>query len=299
METISAITMLDVSLRDGGHRTNFHFSNFELEGILKPLDSSGVEYIEIGYRNGSLHPIENLGPAGFCHRDYLMFCQSLILSAKIAVMLHPKNVTLADILELKQYGVALIRICVAKGELEDALPLIDIVKSQGLEVSVNFIHLSYYTMEELDEVLEKTSGYQPDMVYFADSNGSMLPSKINDIYEKYTRHYAFSFGYHAHDNLGLAQANALAALGAGALYIDASLAGMGKGTGNLKTEFFVACLQAMGVEKYNLSDTLIAANFVRKHLKIGQEPLDMDEFIRGISDFSTADLKHFKSATSL
>lgn len=295
METYPTIQMMDVSLRDGGHRTNFHFSAAELEGILKPLDKSGVEYIEIGYRNGSLHPIENPGPAVFCHREYLTLCQSLITSAKIAVMVHPENVTSVDISELKQYGVSLIRICVSKGKLEDAFPILEITKLLGLKVSVNIIHLSYYSADELDKVLEKISPYQPDMLYFADSNGSLFPSKIREIYEKYTLYHAFPLGFHAHDNLGLAQANVLAALSGGAQFIDASLAGMGKGTGNLKTEFFMACLQAMNVEKYALPEVLLAANFVRKNLKIGQEAIEVDEFIRGIHDLSTANLKQFKS----
>lgn len=295
LESFPAIQMMDVSLRDGGHRTNFHFTTSELHNMLVPLDKSGVEYIEIGYRNGSLHPIDDLGLAGFCHKDYLVFCQSLIQSATIAVMLHPKNVALADIQELKKYGVDLVRICVAKGGLSQALPVLEMVKSLGLQVSVNIIHLSYYKPDELDEVVETVSGYQPDMLYFADSNGSMFPSKIRDIYEKYSRLHSFTFGFHAHDNLGLAQVNVLAAIDGGARLIDASLAGMGKGTGNLKTEFFMACLQAGKVEKYNLQEALTAANYVRQNLGIGHEAIEMDEFIRGINDLSTADLASFKN----
>lgn len=297
MESFPAIQLLDVTLRDGGHRTNFHFSASELQNILYPLDKSGVEYIEIGYRNGSLHPIDDLGPAGFCHKEYLILCQSLIQSANIAVMLHPKNVDLTDIRELKKYGVDLVRICVAKGCLSQALPVLDMVKSLGLQVSVNIIHLSYYKPNELDEVVETVSGYQPDMLYFADSNGSMFPSKIREIYDTFSRHHAFTFGFHAHDNLGLAQANVLAAIEGGARLIDASLSGMGKGTGNLKTEFFIACLQAGKLEKYNLQEALTAANYIRQNLSKGHEVIEMDEFIRGISDLSTADLTSFKKRT--
>ena len=295
---MNPITVLDVSLRDGGHRTNFHFTDSELQGIIEPLDKAGLDYIEIGYRNGSLHPIANLGRAGFCDKAYLLFCQSLIKSAKMAVMVHPKNVTVAHLLELKNCGVQLIRICVEKGGLDGALPIIQQAQAIDLEVSVNFIHLSYYSETELDEVVEKVSQYHPDVVYFADSNGSLLPQKISIIYEKYTSRYAFPFGFHAHDNLGLAQANALAAISAGARFIDASLAGMGKGTGNLKTEFFIAYLQAIQIKKYHLQPLLTASNFVRSDLKIGHEALEMDEFIRGISDFSTADLKKFKKAAN-
>lgn len=129
--------------------------------------------------------------------------------------------------------------------------------------------------------------YNPDAIYFADSNGSLLPARIKTLYDKYVSHYSTPFGFHAHDNLGLAQANALTAMSSGVRFIDASLAGMGRGTGNLKTEFFVAYLHSIHLKKYNLEHILQAANYVRHSLKIGQEPIEMDEFISGISDLST------------
>lgn len=288
---MKSLTLLDTSLRDGGHRTNFHFSNQDLHHVLTPLDNSGIEYIEIGYRNGSLHPIENLGRAGFCDKEYLLFCKSLVKKAKIAVMVHPKLVDESDLNELKNCGVDLIRLCIEKNQLAPALPLITLAKNIGLQVSVNFIHLTYYSDDELSAVVNKASLYQPDLIYFADSNGSILPARLQEIFEQYTHNTKIAFGFHAHDNIGLAQANALAALSGGACFIDASLAGMGKGIGNLKTEFFVAYLHAIKMKTYNLEELLAAANYLRQSLNIGSELITMDEFTRGISDLSTADLK--------
>lgn len=286
--------LLDVSLRDGGHRTNFHFSDEELQKILVPLDNSGIEYIEIGYRNGSIRPIANLGLAGLCGKDYLLLCKKLIKNSKIAVMAHPTNLNFDDLKELKKCGVHLLRVCIPKNGLATALPVIEWAKKINLEVSVNFIHLSYYNDEDLNQVVKEVSKYQPNMIYFADSNGSLAPERIKAIYEYFTQQYIIPFGFHAHDNLGLAQANAMAALSAGALYIDASLAGMGKGIGNLKTEFFIAYLHSINIKKYNLEASLMAANYVRNALNIGHEPVEMDEFVRGITDLSTADLMEFK-----
>ncbi|CAM2917322.1 4-hydroxy-2-oxovalerate aldolase [Legionella worsleiensis] len=288
---MNSVQLLDASLRDGGHRTNFHFSDEQLRGILQPLDNTGIEFIEIGYRNGSLHPIKNIGRAGITDRDYLLFCQSLIKKSTIAVMAHPNNINENDLLELKNCGVGMLRICIAKNKLAEAVPVIKLAQKLKLMVSVNFIHMTYYTDEELDEVVEQVCRHKPDVIYFADSNGSILPQRIKAIYERYTTNYSIPFGFHAHDNIGLAQSNALAALDAGVEFIDASLAGMGKGTGNLKTEFFIACLHANKVQKYDLHAALTASNYVRDALNIGHEAIEMDEFIRGISDYSTADLK--------
>lgn len=289
------IDVLDVSFRDGGHRTNFHFKDEEVHEILTALDKSGLEYIEIGYRNGSIHPIENIGPAGLCQKEYLRFCKSNIKSARMAVMAHPKNINQGDLKELKECGVDLLRLCVIKGGIKEACPLIGMAKQQGLMVSINFIHASHYNDNELDAVVEKASSFTPDMIYFADSNGSLLPKRIDAIFQKYSQNYVIPLGFHAHDNIGLAQANVLAAMAAGAKYIDASLAGMGKGIGNLKTEFFTAYLHAIDIKKYRLDDILQAANYVRSALNIGNEPVEMDEFIRGIADLSTAQIKQRKA----
>lgn len=290
---MNKIEILDASLRDGGHRINFHFQDDHLQKILEPLDKSGIEYIEIGYRNGLLHPIENLGRAGLCEKNYLRVCQSLIKKAKIAVMAHPNYINENDLKELHDCGVQLLRVCIAKNELSKAIPSIKLAQKSGMEVSVNFIHLSYYTDKELDDVVQQVSHFHPDMIYFADSNGALLPSRIEDIYSRFTKNYSIPFGFHAHDNLGLAQANAIAAMHSGAHYIDASLAGMGKGTGNLKTEFFIAFLEAINNSTYDLHQVLTAANYVRNALQIGHELIEMDEFIRGISNLSTADLKSY------
>ncbi|WP_392538744.1 4-hydroxy-2-oxovalerate aldolase [Legionella sp. 227] len=282
-----SIMLLDASLRDGGHRTNFHFEDMHLEKIIGPLDNSGIEYIEIGYRNEMLAPT-TVGRAGLCKKDYLLLCRSLIQKAKMVVMVFPNNLTQNDLMELKECGVDLLRICIAKNELASALPKIQMIKNAHMNVSVNLMHISYYQDNELTDSIQKISEYEPDIIYFADSNGSLLPSRTQKIYEQYTSKYPFPFGFHAHDNLGLAQANALAAMDSGVRFIDASLAGMGKGTGNLKTEFFVAYLHSIQLKKYNLEEVLKAANFVRSALKIGQEPIEMSEFIRGISDLSSA-----------
>jgi 4-hydroxy 2-oxovalerate aldolase len=206
----------------------------------------------------------------------------------MAVMVYPNNVTQDDLMELKDHGVDLLRICIPKNELVDALPKITMARKANLEVALNFMYISNYHEHELDDAIKQASQFNPDIIYFADSNGSLLPCRLKEIYEKYIPNYTIPFGFHAHDNIGLAQANALTAMHSGVRFIDASLAGMGRGTGNLKTEFFIAYLRSIQLKKYNLEEVLKAANYVRHSLKIGQEPIEMAEFLRGISDHYTS-----------
>lgn len=54
-------------------------------------------------------------------------------------------------------------------------------------------------------------------------------------------------GFHAHNNLGLAIGNTLAAIEAGADQVDGCLRGLGAGAGNAPTELIAAVLDRLGI----------------------------------------------------
>jgi 4-hydroxy 2-oxovalerate aldolase len=287
------LKILDVTLRDGGHINNFHFKNEDVVTIIKALDISNIEYIEVGYKNGSISPIDNIGIAGLSPDEYLLLCKNHVTKAKIAVMAHCKNINKDDIKALKKCGVSLLRLCIPKGEHQVAYPFIKLAKDEGLLVSINLIHISQYKLETIFKVVESIVPYEPTMIYFADSNGCLHPERVTAMYEYCTSNYQIPFGYHGHDNIGLAQMNTLAAIAAGAVHVDASLAGAGKGIGNLKMEYFIAYLQSNKIHRYEILPLIEASNFVRNILKCGY--VSEDEFTRGILDLSTEQLKSFKT----
>lgn len=65
-------------------------------------------------------------------------------------------------------------------------------------------------------------------------------------------------GFHAHNNLGLAVANSIAAVQEGAAYVDVTCRGLGAGAGNCQAEVLAAVLDRMGfdtgVDLYGLQD---------------------------------------------
>ncbi len=284
-----SVKLMDVTLRDGGYQNNFHFNNDELRSILTSLDQSNIEYIEIGYRSGSAKPIHNIGDAGLCHADYLQFCRSILKKSKMTVMLHPHNIEQSDLDELKLHKVDTLRICLSKGKEEEAFEVINKAKNRGFEVSVNITRISHYSEEALDHLISQVIQYPVDIIYFADSNGSMMPTKIMSLYEKYISKTPIPFGFHAHDNLGLAQANSLAAIEAGVKYIDSALSGFGKGIGNLKTEFFVAYLHALDIKVYDINSVLQACNYVKNKFNPASN-IKINEFRMGIEDLSIDDI---------
>lgn len=65
-------------------------------------------------------------------------------------------------------------------------------------------------------------------------------------------------GFHAHNNLGLAIGNTLAAIEAGASIVDGTISGLGAGAGNAQLEVMVAMLNKAGyqhgVDLYKVMD---------------------------------------------
>ncbi len=65
--------------------------------------------------------------------------------------------------------------------------------------------------------------YGADAVYVVDSAGYMLPDEVGDRVKAMKDSLDIAVGFHAHNNIGFAIANCVAAVSAGADYLDGSL----------------------------------------------------------------------------
>jgi 4-hydroxy 2-oxovalerate aldolase len=90
--------------------------------------------------------------------------------------------------------------------------------------------------------------YGADYVYVVDSSGYMLPPEAKERVTVLKEALACKVGFHAHNNLGVAIGNSLAAIEAGADVLDGSLRAMGAGAGNAPTETLIAVLTRLGIE---------------------------------------------------
>ncbi len=79
-----------------------------------------------------------------------------------------------------------------------------------------------------------------DRITIMDSAGTMFPEQAADYVKALKDAVTIPVGFHGHSNLGLSQANALAAAAAGADEIDCGLLGMARSAGNCATELAAA-----------------------------------------------------------
>ncbi|POZ50226.1 beta/alpha barrel domain-containing protein [Methylovulum psychrotolerans] len=242
MNTLSNKTrLLDCTLRDGGYYTQWEFAADFVSEYLELVARSPIHDIEIGYR--SPEKDSYFGQYFYLSQQQLREAkQQLRPDQRLALMFNLKDVhedSIDGFLDDIEGIVDLIRFAVAPGEIARALRLHEKVVAHGFACALNIMHLSKWS-HRVEEVLAPFQGLDNlDCLALVDSYGGCFPEEVGRAVNLACTIFPGNVGFHGHDNAGLAFANALAALAAGGLSIDATFMGMGRGAGNLKTELML------------------------------------------------------------
>ena len=234
--------ILDCTLRDGGYYTNWDFSRELVKEYIDAFNVLPVDYLELGYRS---RPLDGyLGEYFYCPVYILEEIRSWT-DKKLVIILNEKDVRKEDAEELIRPIVGLIdmvRIAVDPDNFERAIELAREIKKIGLRVSFNVMYMS--TWKERKEFLDQIPLCNDLMEYFymVDSYGGVYPKDVEEIFELVRSRTNVKIGFHGHNNLELAHVNTLVAIDAGVDIVDATVTGMGRGAGNLKTELLLTGL---------------------------------------------------------
>jgi 4-hydroxy 2-oxovalerate aldolase len=134
-------------------------------------------------------------------------------------------------------------------------------------------------------------------VYIVDSAGALLPEGVRERVYALRNKLDCQVGFHAHDNLGVAIGNSLAAVESGVDQLDGSLRGLGAGAGNAPTELLAAALNKSGLDSgldaFALMD---AAEYVVAPFMPFQPGRDRDSIAIGYAGVYSTFLLHAKRA---
>ncbi len=239
--------ILDCTLRDGGYYTQWDFSETLLLSYFAAMEALPVTMVEIGYRNHAC--------AGYYGKHYytpislIRRAREVMPSKQLALMLDEKNCPPANLhllLEGCKDLVDMFRIAVAPNRLQDALLMAQVIKSFDFKVGINLMYASTITPDApVLNMISRMDGLV-DALSLVDSYGAIYPNQLTDLINVCRSKTQIPLGFHGHNNIELAFANCLTALQAGCTIVDATVTGMGRGAGNLKTELLLTHLN-----KYN------------------------------------------------
>ncbi|MFB7258058.1 MULTISPECIES: hypothetical protein [Streptomyces] len=286
---------IDVTLRDGGYRNGFNFPlSYALQHAKLSVEA-GFDWIEIAYRKGSFLPMPDLGLTGRGDDDYIAAMAREVGPERIAMILHPKNITDDDLPAMYAAGARLVRIILPAQGYEAGLARIRQAKELGFTVGVNFARISQWPGRDVVEVATAATDAGAEFVYLADSNGSLSPVDTTDLTTLTKSVTGRPVGLHAHNNLGLALANAISAVAAGATWMDSSIQGMGKGPGNLIAEQWLAHLDRTDAEaagRLHLGPALELADLLLDTIPEGAPSLPLPDLVLGRYDLSVEHRKN-------
>jgi 4-hydroxy 2-oxovalerate aldolase len=232
--------LLDVTLRDGGYLNDHGWTVAQAAAVVRAVAAAGIAYAEVGYL--TTPPCDPLRPSACCDEGYLEALAACAGGTGLVVMVRPGAARISDLDRLVPHRIAMVRVAAPVERPEVAAPFVERAGELGLAVAVNFTRASEHTPEALAGAALAASRYGASHVYLADSNGSLFPEGVAARVEALAGIVAGGVGFHAHDNLQLAFSNTRAALRAGARLVDASVAGIGKGGGNLRAELIASYL---------------------------------------------------------
>lgn len=271
----SNFVFLDCTLRDGGYYNSWDFSGQLIEQYLEAMNAASIDIVEVGFRS-----IKNSGFKGVCAYTSDEFLKSLNIPDKMTVgvmvngseLVNPE--TQEEVLKTlfplpsEKTHLGLVRIACHVYEFLDVLPAAQWLKARGYIVGFNLMQIADKDETEVVNLARAAARYPIDVLYFADSMGSMNPSLTVEIINWIRQGWSGPIGIHTHDNMGLALQNSLSALNEGVTWVDSTVTGMGRGPGNARTEELVIEIAERRGSEVNIVPLM---RLIREHFKPMQE----------------------------
>jgi 4-hydroxy 2-oxovalerate aldolase len=236
------VTLVDTSLRDGMHSVSHRFLPADVLRIAGGLDAAGVDVIEVTHGDGLGGSSIQYGVSLASDDELVRAAVEAVTHAAVAVLLLPGIGTVRDLERMRTIGATVVRVATHCTEADIAEQHLCWAREHGMR-AVGFLMMSHMLEPEpLAEQAHKMESYGAEVVYVVDSAGALVPSGVAARVTALHELLEVDLGFHAHNNLGLAVGNSLAAVDAGASWIDGSVRGLGAGAGNTATEVLCAAL---------------------------------------------------------
>lgn len=247
--TEPAIIIDDTTLRDGEQTAGVVFSLAEKQQIARMLDEIGVGEIECG--------IPAMG------REEQASVKALVDLGLNARLITWNRAVISDIQASIDSGVAAVDISLSVSDIhiehklrksrawvvEQLKVALGFAKQHGLYVSVGGEDASRADLDFLVELMEVARGLGADRFRFCDTLGILDPFATYDKVRYLSERVDLDLEVHTHNDLGMATANAIAGIRAGARFVNTTVNGLGERAGNAALEEVVMALKhACGVD---------------------------------------------------
>lgn len=245
METNDRTVIIDdTTLRDGEQTAGVSFTLKEKQTIARMLDSMGVHELECGIpamgeeERRSIRALVEMGLSARLITWNRAIIDDIDASLACGVGAVDLSLSVSDIMIKNKLGKS-------RGWVREQLRRsLGYAKEHGLYVSIGGEDSSRADLNFLAELMGIARGMGADRFRFCDTLGILDPFTM---YEKVRALRSAVPGLdievHTHDDLGMATANALAGIKAGARFVNTTVNGLGERAGNAALEEVVMALK--------------------------------------------------------
>lgn len=249
------VTIFDSTLRDGAQAEGVSFSVEDKIKIVRAIDELGIGYVEAG------NPGSNPKDLEFFERIKSVELKNTKVAAfgstrrrgispsedgNVQALLGAGVDTVAIFGKSWDFHVTDIINATLQENLEMIYDTVSYLKDKGKEVVFDAEHFfdgyknnPEYAMKTLDSAVQAGA----DCLCLCDTNGGTFPDEIYEITKKVVDRFDVVVGIHAHNDCGMAVANTVMAVKAGATHVQGTMTGFGERCGNTNLSTVIPDLQ--------------------------------------------------------
>ena len=230
------LVICDTTLRDGEQSAGIVFANLEKVRIAKLLDEIGVQQIEAG-----------IPAMGGDEKKAVKQIAGLGLDASI---LGWNRANKEDIAHSIDCGVDSVAISMSSSDihiqhklmksrewvLEKITEAVEYAKAHGVYISANAEDASRADPDFLLTFAKTAKEAGANRFRYCDTIGMLEPRRSYDDIKRIIEHAKIDVEMHTHNDFGMATANAIAGVQAGAKFVSTTVLGIGERTGNSPLE---------------------------------------------------------------
>lgn len=225
------IILEDTTLRDGEQAPGLAWSKTQKLRLLGALLDSGVKWVEVGIPQMGGEELEFLREAlDYSDRANLVawnrgVLEDIALSLDIGYRFVHIGLPTSDIHLRSSVGKSRDWVC------NRAAEMVDYAKGRGAFVSISAEDVGRSDLDFLEEYAGRVAAAGADRLRLSDTVGVLAPEAYAERVRRITASTRIDVQCHCHNDFGLAVANTLAGLAAGARYFHVCVNGVGERAG--------------------------------------------------------------------
>lgn len=257
VDTGTRVRIFDTTLRDGEQSPGVSITPEQKLQIAIKLDRLGVDAIEAGFpivSHGEVQAIKNIKKSGL-NAEICGLARTLSSDIDMVIdcdlsYVHTFIAT-SDI--HMQYKLKMA----PEEVIQKAVNAVEYAKSHGLQVEFSAEDATRSDLTFLTKVFRAVGEAGADRIDIPDTVGYATPEFISNLVGMIKEQISVPISLHCHNDFGLAVANSIAGINAGATCAHVTVNGLGERAGNASLEEFVMALQCLYKKEHNINTKLL------------------------------------------